>query len=336
MMKKKLFICMVLGIIFVGFAMNNSAEAARTLRLASLYPADFYVTQGYYRMAERIKAETNGEIEIQIFPANQLGSYEQAFEEVIRGTIDMAGNYPTTRFNRRFEIGSFPGLVKNFDEFRKMVSMDSPFSKLVKNVYEEAGCTYVGSFTAELMGAQIAKGKDIAEPFVARNKQRTVRVVAVASYRDFYREMGYQITFVPYAEIFSSLQTGVIDGDVGSGPETVYLTNRDVVGSFIQYNNIAATNDLVINTKLWESFDDKTRDIIERAFEAEQDNVYRDARDSHDKYIEEMKTFGIKVVDPTPEESDYMAELAYEKIWPKYYDMFEKEVLDEIVEYVGK
>ncbi len=333
---KKFLLSIVLGVVLVGFAMNDRAEAAKTLRLATIFPPDYYVTQGYYRMADRIKADTNGEIEIKIFPANQLGSYEQAFQEVMRGTIDMAGNYPTTKFNKKFEIASFPGMVKNFAEFQRLVSKNSPFSKMVKSIYEEVGVTYVGSFPDALMGCQVAKGKDIVEPFVAKNKARVARVVPVASYRAWYLEMGYQIATVPYAEVFSSLQTGIIDCDTGAGPEAVYQTNRDVVGSFIQYNNIAATNDFVVNKKLWASFDNKTREIIERAFEAEVSSVFRDAEGSHNKYIKEMKDYGIKVIDPTPAQRDYMAKLAREKVWPKFYNLIDKKVLDDIVSYVNK
>lgn len=97
-----------------------------------------------------------------------------------------------------------------------------------------------------------------------------------------------------------------------------------------------ATNDFVISKKLWDSLDLKTRNIIEKAFEAEIDNVFKDVVDSHNKYVAAMKKDGIKVIDPTEEQKEFMAKLAYEKIWPKYYSLIDKKIFDDIVAFVQK
>lgn len=335
-MKKRILLSLVFGLLFATFTTNGAAEAAKVLRFAMFFPPDYYITKGFYRMAETVKKETNGEIEIKVFPAGQLGSYEQTFQEVMRGTIDMAGNYPTARFNKKFEVGSFPGLTKDFKEFKRLIAKDSPYTKVMKEAYTECGVVYIGSFPEAMMGCAVAKGKDIPDPFVAQSKGRVARVEPIAAKREWYVQMGFQVATVPFAEVFSSLQTGIIDCNTGAGPETSYLTLRDTLGSFVQYNNVVATNDFVVSKKAWDSLDQKTRGIIEKAFEAEVDKVFKDVVDSHNKYIAAMKKDGIKVIDPTEAQKDFMAKLAYEKIWPKYYSLVDKKVFDDIVAFVQK
>ena len=335
-MKKRAILTVVFGFFLATFGTYNAAEAAKVLRFAMFFPPDYYITQGFYRMADRVKAETNGELEIKVFPAGQLGSYEQTFQEVMRGTIDMAGNYPTARFNKKFEVGSFPGLVKDFDEFRKLVEKESPFTEFMEKAYDECDVVYVGSFPEALMGCSVAKGKDIPDPFVAKSKGRVARVEPIAAKREWYVEMGFGVATVPFAEIFSSMQTGIVDCNTGSGPEIAYLTLRDTLGSFVQYNNVAATNDFVVSKKAWNGLTDDQKRIVEKAFEAEMDAVFKDVVDSHNKYIDAMKQDGIAVIDPTEAEKDYMAKLAYEKIWPKYYELVDKEIFENIVKYVSQ
>lgn len=231
-MKKRMLLHIAFGLLLAAFTTNAPAEAARVLRFAMFFPPDYYITKGFYRMAETVKRETNGEIEIQVFPAGQLGSYEQTFQEVMRGTIDMAGNYPTTRFNKKFEVGSFPGLTKNFNEFRKLISENSPYTKFMKEVYAECGVVYIGSFAEAMMGCAVSKGKDIPDPFAAKSKARVARVEPIAAKREWYVQMGFQVATVPFAEVFSSLQTGIIDCNTGSGPEMAYLTLKGHAGFF--------------------------------------------------------------------------------------------------------
>lgn len=335
-MKKRLIAGTVCGLLFALFAFCNTAQAAKVYRFAMFFPPDYYITEGFYRMADRVKADTNGEVEIKIFPAGQLGSYEQAFQEVMRGTIDMAGNYPTARFNKKFEVGSFPGLVSGFDQFGKLVEKDSPFTKFMAKAYDECDVVYVGSFAEALMGCSVAKGKDIPDPFVASQKGRVARVEPIAAKREWYVAMGFGVATVPFAEIFSSMQTGIIDCNTGSGPEYAYLTLRDTLGSFVQYNNVAATNDFVISKKAWNDMDEKTREIIIKAFEDEKPNVLKAAEDSHNNFIAAMKKDGIKVIDPTDAEKAYMTKIANEQIWPKYYDLVDKTIFEDIVKYVNQ
>lgn len=315
------------------FFLGDVAEA-KTYKLSICFPPDYFVTESFQRVADKIKSETNGDVTIKIYPANQLGNYEQAYQEVIRGTIDMAGNYVTPRFNKKFEIASFPYLVSNYDDCRRLVSKNSPFYKLMKETYEETGVVYIGSFVEIINALALTKGKEVSSPFTVGNKQRTVRVEPTAAKREWYVEAGYQVATVPYAELFTAMQTGIVDGNTGAGTETTYTVLRDVVGSYIQYNNVVAINDFIISKKAWKSFDKKTQNIIIKTFEAELDNNINLAEESHNKYLKLLKDNGVKIYTPTKAENEALAKIAYDKVWPKYYTLYGKETFDAIVKHV--
>lgn len=313
---------------------NDAAEAAKTYRFSICFPPDYFVTQGFERVFNKIKADTNGEVQIKIYPSNQLGNYEQAYQEVMRGTIDMAGNYVTPRFNKKFEIASFPYLVSSFDDCRRLVSKNSPYYKLMKKTYEETGVVYLGSFVEAINGLALTKGKEITDPFKPGNKARTVRVEPTAAKRAWYVAAGYQVATVPYAELFTAMQTGIVDGNTGAGTETTYTVLKDVVGSYVQYNNVVALNDFIISKKAWNSFDKKTQQIIINAFEAEVPKNINAAQESHEKYLKLLKDSGIKIYTPTKAEDEVLAKIAYTQVWPKYYELYGKKTFDEIVSFV--
>ncbi|MDR3354812.1 MAG: TRAP transporter substrate-binding protein DctP [Synergistaceae bacterium] len=330
-----LFVVLIIAAMFVALS-SSFAEAARQLRLGAHYPAGYFVNNGFRRVADRVKEATNGEIEIVLYESGALGSYEQVMQEVIRGTIDAVTMYPTARFSKKFEIVATPALINSYEDLYKLMKKESPFYKYLKSIYEECGTVYIGSFIDSIPGALIRKGKTIENPYDKSNKACQMRVMAQTTLRKWWAAMGYQVASVPYAEVFTSLQTGVIDGDSGSGPEGAYLAFGDVAGTFIEYPVSFFLLDFAMSKKTWDSFDDKTKEIIVNAFEAETESVYQEARESHQKYRKIMQDAGIKILDPTPEQIKLLTELAYEVSWPETEKFTGPEILQDIRAYMGR
>lgn len=336
-MKRRSYLLSVFAVLLMAslFIVSETAEAA-TYRMGSHYAAGYFVNNGFSRMNDRIREATNGAVDIKFYESSQLGDYEQVFQEVMRGTIDMQAMFPVPRFNKKFEIVVTPGLASGYDELGKLWRRGSPFHKFMEEAYAEIGVVYIGSFVDTLMVAAIAKGKEIASPYDGSNKQCEMRVLPVDSLRAWYRAMGYQVVTVPYTEVFTSMQTGILGGDCNSGPEGVYVTFKDVTGTVIEYPCTYVNLDFVISKKAWDSFDDKTKKIIIDAFDAEWVNVFNESKESYTKYLEKMREEGIKIVSPTPEQTAAMEKLAREKSWPVCAQATGEEIFNEILEYMGK
>ena len=287
-------------------------------------------------MNERIKEATGGAVDIKFYESSQLGDYEQVFQEVMRGTIEMQAMFPVPRFNKKFEIVVTPGLASGYDELGKLWRRGSPFHKFMEKAYAEIGVVYIGSFVDTVMVAAIAKGKNIEHPYDSSNKRCEMRVLPVESLRAWYSAMGYQVVTVPYTEVFTSMQTGILGGDCNSGPEGVYVTFKDVTGTVIEYPCTYVNLDFVISKKTWDSFDDKTKKIITEAFDAEWTNVFNESKKSYVNYLDKMRKDGIKIVSPTKEQTAYMEKLAREKSWPVCAKSTGDEIFSEILEYMGK
>ncbi|MDR3165396.1 MAG: TRAP transporter substrate-binding protein DctP [Synergistaceae bacterium] len=317
------------------FWMNKEAEAARKLRMGSHYVSGYFLNEGFKRINERIKQATNGEIEIVMYENSSLGSYEQMLQEVMRGTLDMQAAWGTPRFNKQFEILATPGLAAGWEQVYKLTSSDSPFTAYLKQIYGEIGTVYIGSLVDSLSAVAIRKAKTIEHPYDKSNKECTIRVVDFAASRAWWKAMGYQIASTQYAELFSAMQTGVVDGDMGAGMESTYLRYRDVVSALYEIPNEFWLLDLVVSKKLWDSLDDKTKQIFIDAFEAERESVYEAAKASWNDYKQKLIDSGIKIVSPTPEEIKFMNQIAFDYAWPEAEKVLDGKALQAIREYLG-
>ena len=146
-MKRRSYLLSVFAVLLMAslFIVSETAEAA-TYRMGSHYAAGYFVNNGFSRMNDRIREATNGAVDIKFYESSQLGDYEQVFQEVMRGTIDMQAMFPVPRFNKKFEIVVTPGLASGYDELGKLWRRGSPFHKFMEEAYAEIGVVYIGSF----------------------------------------------------------------------------------------------------------------------------------------------------------------------------------------------
>jgi TRAP-type C4-dicarboxylate transport system substrate-binding protein len=102
----------------MSFIMIAPSEAAETLkiRMAGQSPLEHQATIHQMKFAKEIEEATDGRIQIKVYPANQLGDYIQVYEEVIKGSIEMALISVPSQFDQRLEITYFPYMVENYDQ----------------------------------------------------------------------------------------------------------------------------------------------------------------------------------------------------------------------------
>ena len=118
---------------FAGVCCRPAPEVAGTL------PVDHQGT----KMMEQIKADIEAAdvgLKVSVFPANQLGSGEELFEDAIRGNIDFVNGFIYSHKDPTFEINSMPFLVSNWDQMDKVVrNPNSAFNQIMSERLDNLG-----------------------------------------------------------------------------------------------------------------------------------------------------------------------------------------------------
>jgi len=125
MRKATKIIMLVLAAVAVfslAFPSVSSAAPEMILRFANQVPVEHTATKLMHQVADEVKEKTNGRIEIVVYPANQLGDYTLVYEELIRGTIEMAAISIPSQFDPRLELTYINCFVRNFEDAKFSVS----------------------------------------------------------------------------------------------------------------------------------------------------------------------------------------------------------------------
>jgi tripartite ATP-independent transporter DctP family solute receptor len=203
----KVTICVACFILFCGIF---PVQAKIQLKLATVTPDHHAYTMGAKEFANLIKEATNGEIIIKVYGGGQLGQGERELLEGLQlGTIDLAvtATGPVSNFVENMGVVDLPFLFTN-NALVDMV-LDGPIGRELLDGLETAHIKGLAFFEngfrnftnskRPLLGPQDFKGLKF------RTMENPVHLASV-------RQLGAQAVPMSWGEVYTSLQTGVIDG----------------------------------------------------------------------------------------------------------------------------
>lgn len=305
------------------------AKKKMVLRMGGAHPVDSFATKASESFCKKIKERTNGRIEIQFYPAQQLGDYTQMYEELIRGSIDIGHIYVPDQYDTRLSVNYLPYLGSTYTEVKKVFSSGSYLSNKIAEIHETKRVKFLGFYGEGFTG--VATSKEITEPTnYSVDKGLLVRVPPLAGFKFAAEDMGFRTTTIPFAETYTALQTGVADGWVGGSPMLQYLWFRDVIKYFYLYNDHFDTSSMLISSKCWKSLSPEDQIIIKQAAEEECAESFDLAKANNEKYIKLLKEMGIKIIDFNPNEKNSILQHCREVTWDRLKEKYTEEIIEAL------
>lgn len=290
---KKIFKILTLMVAAVMlFASCGKKEAGATkgekkvvIKLSTKFVEDEQTAKSLKRVAAKILERSNGNIEIQVYPGGQLPIGKDSMEQVVSGAnwisvdgLNFIGDYVPD-----FNAINGPMLYQNFDEYLAMTKSD-----LVKNLKAEAekkqikvlSLDYLFGFRSMLTDKEVKVPEDL--------NGVKVRVPTSQLYMYTLEAMGANPTPLPFTEVYSGIQQGVVDGLEGS-LMTIYGTKIYEVRKQVSLtNHLLGVSAVSISKQVWEGLTEEQRTIIQEEFDA-------GAKYNNDVTVELEKEYKIKL-----------------------------------------
>ncbi|OSP53794.1 DctP family TRAP transporter solute-binding subunit [Pseudoruegeria sp. SK021] len=296
-----------------------------TLKLAHYGSASDSVTVAATRFAELVEEKTDGTLKITVFGNGELGNSPSMLEGARLGTIDIitTGNPYFTGAMPQLNLLDLPFLFQSdahaFDVLdgevgqTLMVSMND--AGLQGLAFWELGFRNLSNNVRPINGPDDMKGLKI------RTTPNPAHVLA-------FETMGANPTPMPFAEVYSALQTGTIDGQ--ENPTNHIHANK--LHEVQQYLSLTAhaytTSPLVMNAGRWGRLSaDHQAALSEAAIEAAA--YQREINDEEERTsLQAMKDYGVEVIE-TPDSAAFRAAVT-DVTREVYINQFGTELLDKI------
>lgn len=279
------------------------------------------------RWAAMIEEKSGGDIKVDIFYQNELGGQQEVFDLFMANDVQLMLNWPMTSYDQRISVLYAPYMFKSWDEALAAYSPDGWMNGLLGGVYDELGLKFFGAWPEGFNGIA-SKGKYALTLEDAASMK--IRVPPVFPIADTVQAMGYQTATVDWGEVFTAIQTGVVDGDGANVIYWDYEYFRDTLDYYNRMKQQFITGILSMNAEAWDSLSAEQQAIVTDAAKVVMDEGFANAKSLDAHYVEEAKAAGMEYIEPSDAELKPVAEHVREVVWQKMEEQIGSEVMDVV------
>ena len=321
-MKKvtKLFVLFVL-FVFTAFGcamyQMNEAQAAPVLKISHPRPVQSETQADLELFVKNIEKYTNGRVKCKIYGANQLGGVEQVMENVAMGTVEMLLGWPNTTLDPKLEIYDLPGMVATYEEGRKVYKQGSPFMAVLNEAYSKFDQIVIAAYPSGFQ-YQLFKNKpknDVYDPMA--KKPYKLRVAGLKYLVYTTDALGYITSTMPWGEVFTGLQTGIIDGLGAYSSESTYLMLRDAIKYVLPVRTFCDMYLLTINKEVWDGFSETDRAAVAKAAAEFQEKRFSRVPASDKEYLKKLADHGVTIMNVTEKQQAAFQKRIKDYVWPR-------------------
>ncbi|MDZ7841717.1 MAG: TRAP transporter substrate-binding protein DctP [Gammaproteobacteria bacterium] len=330
MSRKNIFLAALL-LAFVALPM---AQAETTLKLATDSGAKGSPSgNAMDRWAELIEEGTNGEVQVDVFYQNELGSQAEVFDLFVANEVQLTLNWPPTSYDERLSVLYAPYMVLSWEEALDAYSPDGWVNNMLGEIYGGLGIKYFGAWPEGFAGVA-TKDKYAMTPEEASDLK--VRVPPFFPMAETMQAMGYQTAAIDWSEVFTAIQTGVVDGDAANIIYWDYEYFRDTVDYYNRTKQFFVTGNIGMNMEAWESLSPEHQEVVQDAAVTIMEEAFVNGRERDQMYVEKAIEAGMEYLEPSPEQLNALATKVRAEVWPLMEERIGKDIVDTMRENAGQ
>ena len=242
---------------------DGSAAEKIILRVAHNGSEQHPFQAGFEKFKEVMETETNGVVEVQIFPNAQLGSEEEASQMVMLGLLSAsaAGSGSLGTFVPEAELFNLPFIFRDLPHFYRV--MDGPVGQQVAaKIEKKLNCVVLGYWFSGIRNVWNSK-KPVLTPDDLRGMK--IRVMASPILVETFNALGAQATPMSFGQLYSALATGVVDGAETDHIDLLQERFYDVTKYVSYTNHMFLAIGLIFSRKQFDDLPPHIQDVVLKA-----------------------------------------------------------------------
>lgn len=270
-------------------------ENVRVLRLAHALDVTHPVHLGMAEMSRQLEVLSGGTMRVQIFPNGQLGGERETAELLQLGSIDLTkvASSVIENFIPEMAVYSLPYLFDDSDHYWKVFQSDLGRRILRdgERYWMRGLCYYDAGFRSFII-----RGRRVGVPEDLRGLK--IRVMPSNLQIQTINALGGHATPMSIGELYTAIQSGVVDGADGNAP-TLYQTKLFEVSDYYILDEHSSPPDvLLISTHTWNSLSAEQQAWLEQAVSESVEHQRRLWEESSDRALAAMREGGLEVIFP--------------------------------------
>jgi tripartite ATP-independent transporter DctP family solute receptor len=304
---------------------SAQAQAKQVFKASDVQPAGYPTVAATENLGKKLAAATDGRLSVQMYPSMQLGGEKETIEQTQIGAIQLL----------RVSVGSMgpivddinvvnmPFLFRNTAHAEKM--MDGPIGQeLLDKITASPNANLVALCWMD-SGARSLYNTKRPIKSIEDIKGLKFRVIGNPIFIDMMNALGGNGVAMGYDQVFSALQTGVIDGAENNPPSYVFSNHYTSAKYLSLTEHLIIPEVLVFSKRAWGNLSADDQNLLKK-FAREAQLEERELWMKYEQQaMEKARAAGCQIVeiaDKAPFQN--AVKPVWDKYGPKYQDMIKR------------
>jgi len=301
------------------------AQAKLELKASDVHPAGYPTVVAVENFGKKLEQATNGRISVKMFPSMQLGGEKEAIEQAQIGAIQLARVSVGALGPVIDELNVFnlPFLFRNTAHMQQVI--DGPIGQeLLDKITNNPKAGLVGLCWMDA-GARSMYDTKKAIAGIDDLKGMKMRVMGNPMFVDMMNALGGNGVAMGYDQVFSALQTGVVDGAENNPPSFVFDNHFTVAKYYTLTEHLIVPEVLVLSKKTWDALSKDDQALVMKFAREAQLDERKLWQDYEKQAMEKAKAAGIQIIEVANKKPFQDAvKPVWDKYGPRFADMIKR------------
>ncbi len=278
---------------------------------------DFHTHAAALEFKEQVETLSDGRITVDIAGAGELGGNIAIMEQVMDGEIEIGGSLTDGVYSEVFpdiQIASIPYLFDDVEHaLRVFRPNESEFGEEFFEAFrQQTGVRAIGVFQDGDFLNVGNSARPVRTPADAEGIR--IRTMGIASHMATVEALGASVTPVPFEELYTAIETGVVDGSKTSAIIKILASLHEVQDYYTLTQHMHLNLILSANDAWFQGLSPEDQEIILEAGRAAELAGQRVSTEGQEVSLQRMRDAGVEVYEPTPEELETFREALQEPV----------------------
>jgi tripartite ATP-independent transporter DctP family solute receptor len=244
-------------------AVLTAAVHGQTLKAADVHPAGYPTVVAVESMGKKLDAATQGRIKFQMFPGSVLGGEKEMIEQTQVGAIQLLRTSlgPVGPVVPEVNVFNMPFVFRNPAHMRAVI--DGPIGQEMLDKISASPARLIALAWMDGGSRSLYTKKPVRKPEDLKGQK--IRMMGNPLFVDTMNAMGGNGISMGYGEVFTAIQTGVVDG-AENNPPSLFTANHFQAGAkyYTQTNHLIIPEILVMSKVTWDKLNAADQALVKK------------------------------------------------------------------------
>src|SRR3989449_2798985 len=271
------------------------AQQKQVWKASDVHPLGYPTVEAIVRMGQKLEAQTNGRISIQMYPQMQLGGEKEMIEQeqdralqIARISVGALG--PVID---ELNVFNMPFIFRDEQHMRKVI--DGPIgAELLEKISANPATRLIALGWMDAGTRNVYSNKPVTKP--ADLKGMKVRMMGNPIFVETMNAMGGNGVAMGFNELYSAMQTGVVDGAENNEPTVLAQNHYQVAKIYSLTGHLIIPEMFVFSKRTWDTLSKEDQALLKKLSREAQFEQRTLWDEKTAKATEELKAKGVQFV----------------------------------------